>query len=161
MSVIRVSELPANWTVKAVRLDGTDITDQQVDFGKGTRKIDVVLTDRVSIIRGNVTDRSGRPVSNASVVLFADDSTLWAQGESSRFVRETRSGRDGGFEVTGLPPGDYLAVAIENLPALAWMNPDVLNRLRPLATRFHLEEGNEHVLSLRISPAPDGIILAR
>ena len=158
ISLIRVSELPANWTVKAVRLDGTDITDQQVDFGEGTRKVEIVLTDRVSIVRGSVIDRSGRPVGNASVVVFADDSTLWVQGESSRFVRETRSGRDGGFELTGLPPGDYLAVAIETLPALAWMNPDVLNRLRPLATRFSLDEGEERVVALRISPAPESLV---
>ena len=155
MSVIRVSELPANWTVKAVRLDGTDITDQSVDFGEGTRKVEIVLTDRVSIVRGIVMDRNGRPIGHGPVVLFAEDSTLW--GESSRFVRETHSGRDGGFEVTGLPPGNYLAVAIENLPVRAWMNSDVLDRLRPLATRFRLDEGEEHVVSLRAAPAPDGI----
>ncbi len=157
ISVVRVSEMPANWMLKAVRVDGADITDQPVDFGQGTRKIEIVLTDRVSIVRGNVMDRSGRPMDNVSVVLFADDSSLW-EGESSRFVRETRSGRDGGFELTGLPPGDHLAVAIENLPPQAWMNTDVLNRLRPLATRFRLDEGSEHVVSLRVSPAPDGLI---
>jgi len=156
MSVIRVSALPANWMVKAVRLEGTDITDQEIDFGEGVRQVEIVLTDRVSIVRGAVMDRSGRPIGNGSVVLFADNSTLW--GESSRFVRETRSGRDGGFELAGLPPDDYLAVAVEGLPALAWMNPDVLNRLRPLATRFRLDEGEERVVILRPSPVPDGLI---
>jgi hypothetical protein len=159
MSAIRVSALPANWTVKAIRLDGDDITDRPVDFGQGTRKVEIVLTDRVSIVRGNVMDRNGRPMGNVSVVLFADDSTLW-EGESSRFVRETRSGRDGGFELTGLPPGDHLAVAIENLRPQAWRNTEVLNRLRPLATRFRLDEGGEHVVSLRVSPAPDELIPA-
>ena len=157
MSAIRVSALPANWTVKAIRLDGDDITDRPVDFGQGTRKIEIVLTDRVSIVRGTVMDRSGRPMGNVSVVLFADDPTLW-EGESSRFVRETRSGRDGGFELTGMPPGDHFAVAIENLPPRAWMNTDVLKLLRPLATRFRLDEGEERAVILRVSPAPDGLI---
>ena len=159
LSRIRVSELPANWTLKAVRVDGADITDQPVDFGQGTRKVEIVLTDRVSIVRGNVMDRSGRPMGNVSVVLFADDPTLW-EGASSRFVRETRSGRDGGFELKGLPPGDHLAVAIENLRPQAWMNTEVLNRLRSLATRFSLDEGEEHVVSLRVSPPPDELIPA-
>jgi len=158
MSVVRLSELPPDWTVKAVRLEGTDITDQEIDFGEGIRQVEVVLTDRVSQLRGSVVERSGRPVAGGSVIVFADNSALW--GESSRHVRETRSARDGGFEFAGLPPGDYLAVAVEDLPALAWMNPDVLNRLRPLATRFHLEEGGERVVSLRPSPAPDGLIPA-
>jgi beta-lactamase regulating signal transducer with metallopeptidase domain len=157
LSWIRVSDLPPNWTLKAVRLDGADITDQPVDFGQGSRRIEIVLTDRVSIVRGNVMDRSGRPMSNVTVVLFADDPTRW-EGESSRFVRETRSGRDGSFELTGLPPGDHLAVAIENLRPR--MNTEVLNRLRPLATRFRLDEGGEHVVSLRVSPAPDELIPA-
>jgi beta-lactamase regulating signal transducer with metallopeptidase domain len=158
MSVIRVSELPPNWTVKAVRLEGTDITDQEIDFGEGVRQVEVVLTDRVSQVRGSVVERTGRPLAGGSVIVFVDNSALW--GESSRHVRETRSGRDGQFQVTGLPPAEYLAVAIENLPALAWMNPDVLNRLRPLATRFRLDEGGERVVNLRPSPAPDGLIPA-
>jgi hypothetical protein len=156
MSVIRISGLPADWTVKAVRLDGADITDQEVDFGEGVRQVDIVLTDRVSQLRGSLVERTGRPVAGASVIVFADNSPLW--GESSRHVREIRSGRDGQFQITGLPPGDYLGVAVENLPAGAWRNPDVLNRLRPLATRFRLDEGEERVVILRPSPAPDGLI---
>ena len=156
MSVIRISGLPADWTVKAVRLDGADITDQEVDFGEGVRQVDIVLTDRVSQLRGSLVERTGRPVAGASVIVFADNSPLW--GESSRHVREIRSGRDGQFQISGLPPGDYLGVAVENLPAGAWRNPDVLNRLRPLATRFRLDEGEERVVILRPSPAPDGLI---
>jgi beta-lactamase regulating signal transducer with metallopeptidase domain len=158
MSVIRVSELPANWMVKAVRLEGADITDQEIDFGEGVRQVEVVLTDRVSQVRGSVVERTGRPLAGGSVIVFADNSALW--GESSRFVRETRSDRQGQFQLTGLPPADYLAVAVEDLPALAWMNPDVLNRLRPLATRFYLEEGAERAVSLRATPAPNGLIPA-
>ena len=156
MSVIRISELPPNWTVKAVRLEGTDITDQEIDFGEGVRQVEVVLTDRVSRVRGSVVERTGRRVAGGSVIVFADNSALW--GESSRHVRETRSARDGGFEFAGLPPGDYLAVAVENLPPQAWMNTDVLSRLRSLATSFRLDEGEEQVVSLRVSPAPDGLI---
>jgi beta-lactamase regulating signal transducer with metallopeptidase domain len=156
MSVIRISELPPNWTVKAVRLEGTDITDQEIDFGEGVRQVEVVLTDRVSRVRGSVVERTGRRVAGGSVIVFADNSALW--GESSRHVRETRSARDGGFEFAGLPPGDYLAVAMENLPPQAWRNTDVLSRLRPLATSFRLDEGEEQVVSLRVSPAPDGLI---
>ena len=120
------------------------------------RRVEIVLTDRVSEVRGSVVERTGRRVAGGSVIVFVDNSALW--GESSRHVRETRSARDGGFEFAGLPPGDYLAVAVEDLPALAWMNPDVLNRLRPQATRFRLDEGEERVVILRPSPAPDGLI---
>jgi hypothetical protein len=158
MSVIRVSEVPANWTVKAIRLDGIDVTDQPIDFGEGTRQVEIVLTDRVTTVRGSVTDRAGRPVGDGSVIIFPDDPSLW--GESSRFIQETRLSRNGQFQMRGLPPAEYLTVATEKLPFMAWMDPDVLNRLRPLATRFHLDESEEQVISLRLSPSPEGLISA-
>jgi hypothetical protein len=40
------------------------------------------------------------------------------------------------------------------------MDPEVLNRLRPVATRFRLDEGEQRVVSLTLSPTPDGLIPA-
>ena len=34
-SFLQVSRLPPNWTLKAIRLEGADITDQATDFGDG------------------------------------------------------------------------------------------------------------------------------
>lgn len=46
-SAIRVSGVPASWVVKAIRLDGRDITDETIDFGDGVRRgLEIVLTDR-------------------------------------------------------------------------------------------------------------------
>jgi hypothetical protein len=127
-----------------------------VDFGDGLRRgIEIVLTDRVSSVRGVVTDTSERPAAQSSIVVFADDPTRWTA--PSRFVRETRSDRDGRFEFGDLPPASYLAVALERVPPNAWTDPDVLDRLRPLASRFQLDEGEQQGISLRLSPTPGGL----
>ena len=155
-SSVRVSGLPSGWTLKAVRLEGRDITNETVDFGDGIRRgVEVVLTDRVSGVVGVVSDENGRPAAQSSVVVFADDRTRWAT--PSRFVRETRANRDGRFEFGDLPPADYLVVALERVPPNAWTDPDVLDRLRSLAIRFELDEGEQQAISLRMAPTPRGL----
>ena len=149
-SSIRVSGLPFGWTLKVIRLDGRDITDELIDFGDGIRRgIEIVLTDRVSGAVGVVVNENGRPAAQSSIIVFPDDRTRWTT--PSRFVRETRSDRDGRFEFAGLPPASYLAVALERVPANAWTDPDVLDRLRSSASRFQLEEGEQQAISIRLS----------
>ena len=156
-SSIRVSQLPSNWTVKAIRLEGTDITDQATDFGDGVlRQVEIVLTDRISSVVGLVTDRNNRVILNHTVVIFPENTNRWKA--PSRFVRSARPRQDGWFQIEDLPPADYLAVAVESLPRNAWSDPAVLERLWPLATRFQLREGERRTLQLKLSPAPNGLL---
>jgi hypothetical protein len=89
-----VSELPPGWALKAIRLEGSDITDQSTDFGEvARRQVETVLTDRISNVVGLVTDRNGRVVSNSTVVMFPEDSDRWKM--PSRFDRGVRSHQTG------------------------------------------------------------------
>ena len=151
---VEIMDLPPNWVVKSIRLDNVEIGSDAIDFGAGARRrIEIVLTDRVSTVMGSVHDRNGRPLSNYSVVIFPDDSRLWTP--ESRFVREVRSGQGGQFRVEGLPSSEYMAVALESLPFIAWMDPQVLESLRPSAAQFRLGEGDQRTLTLRESPQPE------
>ena len=53
--------------------------------------------------------------------------------------------------MTGLPPGRYLAVALEYLEQGSEMDPDLLEQLRSKATDFTLREGETHQLDLKLS----------
>jgi hypothetical protein len=157
-SSLQISDLPSNWTVKAIRLDGSDITDQATDFGDGVRRqVEVVLTDRVSQIMGVVTDRSSRVVSNYTVVVFPEDTNRWRP--PSRLVRGVRSGQDGQYRIAELPPADYRAIAVESLPWNAWTDPKVLDRLWSLSTPLHLGEGEQRTVNLQLSPTADRLRL--
>ena len=59
----------------------------------------------------------------------------------------------GAFTVEGLPPHDYLAVAVDDLDAGASEDPDFLESLRERATRFSIDYGETVTLSLDL-PAP-------
>ncbi len=155
-SSLQVSRLPPNWTVKAIRLEGADITDQAADFGDGVRQVEVVLTDRISSVAGRVTDKNNRVLANHTVVVFPENTSRWKA--PTRFVRSVQSRQDGSFQIDDLPPADYLAVVVEPLPRNAWSDPAVLERLWPQATRFRLGEGERRTVQLKLSPTPDGLL---
>jgi hypothetical protein len=159
-SSVEVKNLPQNWTVKAIRLEGSDITDRPTDFGEGVRRrLEIVLTDHVANVIGRVTDRSGRIVANSTLVVFPEDKNHWKP--PTRLIRGVRPLQDGSFRVEALPPADYLAIAVESLPQDAWIDPSVLDRLYPLATRFRLSEGEQRTLQLKLSPIPEGLLAQR
>ncbi|MEE8154447.1 MAG: hypothetical protein V3T53_05750, partial [Phycisphaerales bacterium] len=58
------------------------------------------------------------------------------------------------YRVDGLPPGGYLAIAVESILQNAWHDPSVLERLWSRATSFHLEEGERKTLDLRLATIP-------
>jgi len=155
-SSVQVSNLPAGWTVKYIRLGGSDITDEATDFGEGVRReVEIVLTNQVSQVVGRVTDRDARPVSNYTVVVFPEDVNRWRP--SSRLVRGVRPDQDGLYRITELPPAAYRAVAVDSLPFNAWTDPKVLELLWSSSVPFRLGEGEQRTVNLRLSPKPDGL----
>jgi protocatechuate 3,4-dioxygenase beta subunit len=145
--------VPQGWAVRSIRRGGTDITDGTLDFaGKDIDGIVVQLTQRLTTVAGQVSDARGQKVTDATVVVFADDRDRW--GPNTRFVRGARPDQDGRFSIQGLPAARYLAVAMEFLEAGEETDPEALERLQRLGTRFTLGEAELKTVDLKISPAP-------
>ena len=94
----------------------------------------------------------GQTVKDYVVVIFPDDEKLW--GGQSRFVRAARPNQDGAFDVKGLPPAKYLAVAVDSLETGAQSDPEVLGRLKPRAKSFTLADGRSQTLTLDMVNSP-------
>jgi hypothetical protein len=153
LTTLNVSELPAEWTVKAIRLDGEDVTEQPTDFADSARRqVEIVLTNRMSTVVGRVADTRGRPVSNYTVVVFPANRDRWVF--PSHVVQAVRSKNDGSYDIHGLPAGSYLAAALESLPMNAWNDPDVLELLRGSSAAFQIGDGDQKALNLRLSATP-------
>lgn len=149
---IMVSVSSANWTLKKITLEGTDVTDAPLDLReKDVNGVEVLLTPKVSRITGTVSDDKG-PVGDYAVVFFASDPTKWT--DRSRFVGMARPTQQGRFTVTGLPPEDYLAIALPNIVGTEYMDPEFLQQLRINATAFTLTDGESKQLGLRIKKRP-------
>lgn len=148
---VAVTGLPENWMLKAILLDGDDVTDQQIEVRGRTANLRVVLTDRITEVAGTVASSAfaASPAPPATVVIFSDDPQKWSY--PSRFIRSERTGDDGTFRVTGLPPGDdYRIVAVDYLEAEEETDPDFLQRMRDRATRFSLNEAERRTIDLRV-----------
>jgi hypothetical protein len=148
---LNVMGIPDGWALKRIERESEDLTDATFNLRSGERLDDVrvVLTDRLTIVAGTVLTDKDTPSASGTIVVFADDASRW--GDASRYVRAVRPTQAGEFEVKGLPPGDYRAIAIEYLPEGDWNDPEVLESFRDRAVRFALAEADRRTISLRLS----------
>jgi protocatechuate 3,4-dioxygenase beta subunit len=144
--------LPAGWAVKSVRHSGTEYTDTPLDVPGNMQGVEVLLTQNLTTVTGRVTDDRGRTITDAIVVVLAEDPERW--GERTRFLQTARPDQNGLFTIRALPPAGYVAVALEYLETGEETNPDVLAQLRTMGTRFTLTEGATENMTLRVTAAP-------
>ena len=148
--IFRVANVPAGWLLKAVTLNGHDITDSGLEI-KGSdaiNNLEVVLTARSTEVNGTV--KAGNdPATDYTVVIFSEDAEKWVVPQT-RHIHSTRPNQDGRFQLKNLPTGAYYAVALEYIAQGDWFDPEVLERLRAKATRFTLQEGVPETLDLRL-----------
>lgn len=104
--------LPETWALRAVFHDGTDITDAPIELtsGQTLSDVQVVVTDKITTVSGRLADDRDAPVTDATVIVFANDEARW---HSARFVRAARPDQEGRWQIKGLPAGDYLAAAVD------------------------------------------------
>jgi hypothetical protein len=139
----------ASWYIKAVIINGADVTETALDFNQRTLfdNVEIVVTQRRAAVEGAVTDSRNRP-ADAAVVIFAEDPNLWTP--DSQFSGTARPDQNGRYRVGSLPAGRYLAAAVEYLEAGQERSFDVLKQLAPLATRVSVGEGEIRTLNLRV-----------
>lgn len=153
--VLAVSGLGSGWRLKAVHLGGADITDTgfEVRGSQAVSGLEVILTNQSTEISGTVTDARGRPVTDYVVLVFAEDEARWTH-PTLRYTMVGRPDQDGRYAVQNLPPGEYLAVALDYLEEGASSDPALLQSLRSRATPVRLADGERKVLALRLLDAP-------
>jgi hypothetical protein len=151
--LIRTFRTPSGYSLKAVLLNGTDVTDTGVTFKQGepVNGLQVVLSSTSSGVTGGVTDGGGKPMVDYAAIVFAEDPAKW--GYMSRHVTLARPDQQGAFQAKNLPPGRYMAIAVETVEEGQETDPEFLERLRSQATAFSLGEGEQRAVSLKIVQA--------
>ena len=148
---VRVAGLPAGWFVKSILAGGQDVMDEAMDVRDGgSPVVDVTLTTAATRISGSVYDARVRPAVGATVLVLPVTSKGAAVWTPNR-TRETRVAANGVYSVNGLPPGDYLIIAIDDAVAENWQDPRMIATLRTLATRISLRDGELKNVHLRTS----------
>ena len=141
---------PAGWTVSDVTVGGKSAMEQPFilssqDVGDAI----VYLTDRLSELTGSVRGRSSAsPDPHALVVAFPPEHRRWIDnGRNPPWIRNVRTDTNGNFTVRGLPPGEYLVVA---LPAgrVEWQTAEGLARLAKGASRVTILDAQRATITL-------------
>ena len=145
---IRVGTTPPGMYVRSISGGGHDALDEPVDLTDGdVGDIEIALTDRGTEIIGTVRDNRLLQISGAAVIVMSAHNRQWTPNRT-RYLRASTSGS---FAITGLPPGEYLIVAIDDALAEGWQDSRVLGQLKTLATRIALREAESRTLELRLS----------
>ena len=143
-------DLPDEWTLKAVLRDGRDITETPIEMKSDEELsgVQIVVSNRVTTVTGQLTDDKGAPLADGTIIVFATASDKWA--EDSRFVRAARPDQEGKYQIRGLPPGDYLAVAIDYVQDGMWNDPEYLASVRRYGRKLTLNDGDSRAISLKL-----------
>jgi hypothetical protein len=142
--------VPDGWLVKSILHDGRDVTDSPLEMrnGETLTALQIVLTNRVGSVSGQLADEKGAPLADGTIIVFSTDPDKWS--EDSRFVRSARPDQDGRYQIRGLPPGEYLAVAIEYVEEGMWNDPEYLDSIRRYGQRITVGEGAEQIVALKM-----------
>jgi hypothetical protein len=143
--------VPEGWMLKSVTHQGRDITDAPIEMASGEELsgIEVLITDQVTSIAGQLRDQKNALVPHATVLVFSSDSQKWF--ENARRVRAARPDQQGQWQVKGLPAGEYLVIALDYIEDGAWHDPEYLESLRRDAGTVTLAEGGKETVPLKVT----------
>ena len=134
----------------AIRRGEQDLFDTPIQIAPGGVMDGVVITFSLtqSTLAGTVTDDSGRVVTDYTVVVFPGERERWRV--PSRLIQATKADQNGVFQVSGLPAGSYLAVALSGGSDGVQLDLGKLDLIRPVATRATVVAGSLTRLQLRL-----------
>ena len=144
---------PGGWLLKSIMAGGQDSLDAPFTLQPDQHVLDATITfaDQLAQITGTL--RHG--VSGAvdyTIVLFPADQSRWVA--PSRRIQAVRAGADGAFTFRGLPAGEYLMTAVDDVEPGEWFDPAFLQRLTQAGTRVVVSDGEQKVQDLRVGGAP-------
>jgi len=144
---------PRGWAMKAVFVDGREVTDSPIEVkSENVTGLNVIFTDRISSLSGNVRDARGTPIGDVTVIAFPADDRLWMP--QSRQILSARTDQAGAYRLASIPAGDYLVIALDDVEPGEWFDPAFLDQIRGRATKVKIEEGEQRTQDLKVLARP-------
>ena len=139
------------WVPKSFEVGGRDILDfplevEDRDVAGGV----LTLVDEMGGLTGTIQDATGQPTTSYTVIVAPEDSRYWTP--RSRRIQATRPSTDGRFTFRNLPAGAYRLVALNEVEAEAWYDPEFLRQLAPVSVAVTINERGTTVQNVRVSP---------
>ena len=133
-------------------IDGKDTLDFPLDFTGDADVTNAVLTvtDKQTEIAGRLTDATGKPGADETVIIASTDDRYWTPG--SRRIAYTRTRADGQYVFRNLPSGSYVIAVVNDLEFGMQYDVEFLRSLAAAgSTRVTLAEGEKLLRDLRVA----------
>jgi hypothetical protein len=143
----------AGWTIRAVRLNGADVTDTGIELklNESIAGVEVELTNKPTTISGAVTNARGEVLKDYAVIAFAQDREKW--NVVGRYQSVGRPDQDGRFKISGIAPSEYYIIALDKIDPGQMTDPEFLDRIRIKATPITIREGDTRTIDLKLNTA--------
>jgi hypothetical protein len=166
------------WTLKSVVFNNQELRNGPLTFEPGQHygNVQIVVTDQPSELNLHVTDERGQPTRDYVALVFSTDTSRWdstsvpavrtfvppspelieMRGQLTgangmgRGTLPTQSSRE---MIAGLMPGEYYAIALDDINSEVSRDPAVLERLASSASRVTISEGQTDVTLPRLRQA--------
>jgi hypothetical protein len=109
----------------------------------------VTFSNQWAELTGAMTNASGQPAPDYTLILFAADSRFWLP--QSRRIQAVRPASDGRYSFRSLPPGEYRLIAVEDVEPGQWFDPAFLKELVGGAMPVSIVKGQKQTQDIRIS----------
>ena len=147
--------------------NGENVADAPLTFeaGQQFRNVQVVVTDRRSELSFRVSDDNGQTTRDYVVIAYPVEKARWptarmfvgpmidpamlARNAPSTSVMPQAAAPVRRELMSGLPPGDYYVVAVDDLEPEDYRDPMVLDRLRSSGMRVTIGEGSTAEVAIR------------
>ena len=136
--------------LKSAVVDGQDTADFPLDFTGEQDVMNAVLTftDQMSELSGLLTDATGKPAADYTVIVAPSDTRYWIPG--ARRIVMTRPNPEGRYMFRALPPGDYVLAVVSDMEQGAQYDPEFLKSVAAGAVRVGIAEGGKVAQDLRV-----------
>ena len=161
------------WRVKAVMHNGDNLLDAPYTFhaGQQLRNVQVIVTDKRSDVTFRVADENGQLTREYVALLFPVEKAqrsesvrtltgppaelpavpsrapvLNGPARATAMIAPPMARRE---SLTGVPPGEYYAAAVDDMDPEDPNDPEVLERLASSALRVTVSEGVSQEVALR------------
>jgi hypothetical protein len=148
--LVHISGLLEDWYMKSAHVGKTDILENMLAVRYGSSDpLELVLAADGGQLIGAIIDGDGRRVPGVDIVLIPDPKFRHRVDQ----YRTDTSDRNGGFNIRGIPPGDYKLFAWENLEPNAFLNADFMRDYEAQGLPIRVISGRNASIQARVISA--------
>ena len=135
---LQIQGIPPPWQVKSATIGGRDVLDAPIELtDTDVTGVLITVSDEQFSLSGTVAATAGQKLDEAIVYVFPADHRAWIEsGMNPRRSRSTRTATGGAYTFSALPPGDYVAVAVDRADEGNLQDPAFVEALARLGTRI-------------------------